>query len=161
MRLWVHQIWRDKNDCICQTMGPRDDKPFEELIRQYDERIVKLAWALYVYSDPPAYHLEPVETVEAYTSPKTGRTSHNRFEDASAITKFPLAAFRAVSEAYIVEALLLIEDLEKAKAAGGNLLRTLPDAKLIAVQAVTKKRDHTSVKPSWGLNLDEDEQDTE
>ena len=173
MRLWLHEIWRSKNECICQTMGPRDDKPFEDLIRQYSEDVVRLAWALYVYSDPPAYFLEPQEIVESYVSPKTGRTNHNTLRDASKVTRFPLAAFRAVSEGYVVEALMILEDLERnpiqkivKKHAHGEFVElryphSVLGAKKAAHEAAFFRTRHTSVKSAWGLHLEEEKTDEE
>src|SRR5271169_1850799 len=173
MRLWLHEIWRSKNECICQTTGPRDDKPFEELIKQYSEDVVRLAWALYVYSDPPAYFLEPQEVVESYVSPKTGRTNYNKLRDESKVTRFPLAAFRAVSEGYIVEALMILEDLERnpiqkivKKHAHGEFVdvvypRSVMGAKREAHRAAFFRPRHASVKPAWGHHLESDSESDE
>jgi hypothetical protein len=163
MRLWLHEIWRSKNECICQTMGPRDDKPFEELIRTYSEDVVRLAWALYVYSEPPAYFLEPQQVVDSYVSPKTGRTNYNMLRDDGKVTRFPLAAFRAVSEAYIVEAMMILEDLErdpikkhvKKLPQGDTVFIEYPSSvkgvKEEAHKAAFFRPRHSTVKPSWGF----------
>ena len=173
MRLWLHEIWRSKNECICQTMGPRDDKPFEELLRQYGEDVVRLAWALYVYGDPPAYFLEPQEIVESYISPKTGRTNYNKLLDESKVTRFPLAAFRAVREGYIVEALMILEDLEREpiqrivrKHANGEYVdlvypRSVTGAKEAAHKAAFRRSRHVSVKAAWGSHLETDSESDE
>jgi hypothetical protein len=138
-------------------MGPKDDRPFEKLINLHGEEALRLAWALYVYADPSPYHLEPVNTVEAYTSAKTGRTNYNQFEDQSKVTKFPLAAFRAVSEAYVVEAMMILEDFKKATDKK-QFVDRLPHQKRTALLA-SVKNPHKSLKNAWGLTGEDADED--
>lgn len=104
MRLWVHIIWnRTNRGHVLATSGKRENDTFEQLLHQYGERVLGYAWYLYVNSKPCAYHLEPVEIVNKWTSPK-GHTFVDKHEDGSSVTRFPLAAFLAVHEGYIVKA---------------------------------------------------------
>jgi hypothetical protein len=109
MRLWVHLIWRQTNGGVLQTAGPKENGRLEELINRYGEQHVAYAWYLYVNSEPRAYHLEPVKHVDKFTS-KNGKTYVNHVEDEGAVTRFPLSAFLALNEGYIVEATIRIQD---------------------------------------------------
>jgi hypothetical protein len=109
MRLWVHLLWRQTNGRVLQTAGPREDGKLEALINLHGEAQTAVAWWLYVNSDPRAYNLEPVMHVDKFTS-KAGKTYVNQVEDQGAITRFPLSAFLAVNEGYIVEAMIRIKN---------------------------------------------------
>lgn len=104
MRLWVHLIWRNSNTTVLAVAGSRENAKLEELINSWHEEIVAYAWYLYVNADPRPYNLEPVKHVDKFTSPKTGKTYMNTFEDTASITRFPLSAFLATAEGYLIEA---------------------------------------------------------
>ncbi len=103
MRMWVHRIWLNRNSEHPLNTLSRDEKQIEKLIREHGERTVATAWALYVYEDPPKYNLEPVEVV-ARGHWKNGDEKITTEEDWTRITRFPLAAFLAVAEGYLVAA---------------------------------------------------------
>jgi hypothetical protein len=79
--------------------------------------VVLLAWAIFVEDSSGddadgdaihAYNLKPVKTVHKWVS-RAGKEHVDVHEDTSAITRFPLAAFLATSDAYVLNAQALIE----------------------------------------------------
>jgi len=104
MRLWVHLIWRGSNQAVLAVAGSRENANLEKLIAEWNEDIVAYAWYLYVNADPRPYNLEAIKHVDKFTSQKTGKTYMNQLEDTASITRFPLSAFLATAEGYLVEA---------------------------------------------------------
>jgi hypothetical protein len=90
----------------CATANGRwsaRERKLERMIGEWREDVTAYAWYLYVNADPRPYNLEPVKHVEKFTS-KAGKMFMNQLEDGGSITRFPLSAFLATSEGYIVEA---------------------------------------------------------
>jgi hypothetical protein len=107
---------------MLQTAGKREDHKFEELIREFDkdgEFTVAIAWHLYVNQEPRPYNLAPVE-VATKNIAKSGKAWVDRASDESAITRFPLSAFLAVSEGYMVGARLLLDEYDELREKHGN-----------------------------------------
>jgi hypothetical protein len=156
MRLWVHVIWLQANhQTVLQTAGPREDDKLEKLINEYKEHVVALAWYKYVNASPRPYNLAAVQHVDrfSYADKKTGelKTSTNQVEDQGAITRFPLSAFIAVAEGYLVTAMMTWEEVETKKAELGRklLYKELPDPAVAVVHDAMKKR-MKSVGQKWG-----------
>jgi uncharacterized protein YozE (UPF0346 family) len=95
------------------TCGPKEDKKFEVLVTKWGEEVAAWAWWLYVNSEPPAYHLEPMQHVDKY-SKGDGNIFARQVEDTSAITRFPLSAFLAVSQGFEVQAAMHKEMFDAA-----------------------------------------------
>lgn len=155
MRLWVHLIWLDTNpQTTLQIAGPREDRKLEDLISGWgDEYVVATAWYLYVNSEPRAYNLEPVNHVNKYSSKDGTKTYVSQVEDQSAVTRFPLSAFLATSEGYVVQASLMVEGFTTAHKEGRRQewvsANRAQSEVLMKVHAVMKKR-VGSLKSSWG-----------
>jgi hypothetical protein len=163
MRLWVHVLWLQTNrQTVLQTAGPREDAKLEALINQYGEHVVAFAWHKYVNADPRPYNLSAVQHVDRfnYTDKRSGqlKTMVNQVEDQGAITRFPLSAFLAVAEGYLVTANMASEELEAKRAELGRGLKyqELPDPAWAAVIGAMKKR-MTSVKEKWGAAVENGE----
>ncbi len=90
----------------------KDGPDLEALIQANSERTVALAWWLYVNSEPPVYHLEPVEGVQEYTS-KKGNKCVNSYADETKVTTFPLASFLKVPDGFIEEAEIILSSPEE------------------------------------------------
>lgn len=103
MRLWAHLIWHDRNGSVLQTAGPKENERFESMLHEWGEEKIAYAWYLYVNAEPCPYNLEPVKHVDEFTS-KKGNRIVREVENTAAITRFPLSAFLAVSEGYIIKA---------------------------------------------------------
>jgi hypothetical protein len=116
MRLWVHLIWLETNpNNTLATAGPREDRRLEELIQRFPadgELTAAIAWRLYVTAEPRPYNLEAVNIATKNTS-RAGNTYIDRAEDHSSITRFPLSAFLATSEGYVVRACLLMDKMNE------------------------------------------------
>ena len=161
MRLWVHVIWRQVNHpTVLQTAGPREDGKLESLINQWGEHVVAFAWWKYVTAEPRPYNLAPVQHVDrfSYTDKKSGerKTSVNAVEDQGAITRFPLSAFVAVAEGYLVNASMSWDELQaKRTELGGRKLSfaELPEPGWADVINAMNKR-MTSVNQKWGAAIE-------
>src|SRR5260370_26560372 len=109
MRLWVHTIWHHATGgCVLQTAGPKENERFEELLHSWGDEKTAYAWALYCNATPRPYNLEPVVHVDEFTSKKGNRIVKEVVNQA-AVTRFPLSAFLAVAEGYLVKASLEID----------------------------------------------------
>jgi len=108
MRLWVHTIWHATTGKVLQTAGPKENERFEELLHKWGDEKTAYAWWLYCTADPRPYNLEPVQHVDEFTT-KTGSRVVREVENQAAITRFPLSAFLAVSEGYLVRASIEID----------------------------------------------------
>jgi hypothetical protein len=124
MRLWVHLIWRQTNARQLTVAGPRENEKLERMIGEWGEDVTAYAWYLYVNADPRPYNLEPVKHVEKFTS-KAGKTYMNQLEDGGSITRFPLSAFLATSEGFIVEAKIRLSQKESYLAELRELVESL------------------------------------
>lgn len=157
MRLWVHVIWRRQNSpVVLQTAGPREDRKLESLINDHGDQVVAFAWCKYVTADPSPYNLAPVQHVDRfnYADKKSGelKTAVNTLEDHGAITRFPLSAFLAVADGYLVEAAMSWEELQQRRAELGGRklsLAELPDRAWADVIDAMKFR-MNSIKEKWG-----------
>src|SRR5580704_4648463 len=121
MRLWVHLIWRRANSSILATAGPREDRKLEDFIHQHGERVAAYAWYLYVNNEPRPYNLEAVKHVEKFQS-KAGKVYVNTHEDQGAITRFPLSAFLAMPDGFLVEALLRYTEIQNRTREGKDFM---------------------------------------
>jgi hypothetical protein len=129
MRVWVHVIWLKTNNSVLQTAGPKEDRKLEDLITEWKERVVACAWYMYVNAEPRPYNLTPVQHVDKFSYVnKQGRdtTVVREVADEASITRFPLSAFLAVAEGYLVKASMEIEECEnqikEARAQGQTAL---------------------------------------
>jgi hypothetical protein len=75
----------------------------ERFIEQHTEPKAAQAWWHYVNADPCPYNQNPVEIVIKHQG-KNGKEWLEGAEDESKVTRFPLAAFFAVAEGYLVAA---------------------------------------------------------
>jgi hypothetical protein len=101
LRAWVHNVWLHKHPTKpLGVRGPKDWKGCDELIRESGEDIAILAWGLYVYEEPPRYHLEPPTHIDAWVT-SAGRNIVTERDDWSKVTPFPFASFLKLSEGYI------------------------------------------------------------
>jgi hypothetical protein len=123
---------------------------------------VALAWWLYVNDEPRPYHLSPVSIAVKGRS-KAGNEYIQQADDYSSITRFPLSAFLATNEGYIVRARLTVEKVIEAREKHGprwpnesNEYRELWYMIEKAVVAMRKKVG--SLKTKWGAaeKLDEE-----
>jgi hypothetical protein len=110
MRLWAHTIWHAATNRVLQTCGPKENDKFEKFLHEWGEEKTAYAWYLYCNADPAPYNLEPVKHVDEFTSKKGNRVVRE-LENQAAITRFPLSAFLAVSEGYIVRATIEIDEV--------------------------------------------------
>jgi hypothetical protein len=112
MRLWVHKIWRDATGGrVLQTAGPKEDRKFEDFLHQHGDAKAAYAWWLYCNAEPAPYNLEAVKHVDEFTS-KNGNRIVLEKENQAAITRFPLSAFLAVAEGYLVNASFEIDEVQ-------------------------------------------------
>jgi hypothetical protein len=109
MRLWVHTIWHSATGRVLQTAGPKENERFEALLHQWSDEKTAYAWWLYCHADPSPYNLEAVKHVDEFTS-KKGNRIVREVENQAAITRFPLSAFLAVAEGYLVRASIEIDE---------------------------------------------------
>jgi hypothetical protein len=110
MRLWVHTIWHTATGRVLQTAGPKENERFESMLHENGEQILAYAWSLYCFADPRPYNLEPVKHVDEFTS-KKGNRIVREVENQASITRFPLSAFIAVAEGYIVKARIEFDEI--------------------------------------------------
>jgi hypothetical protein len=108
MRLWVHTIWHAVTAAVLQTAGPKENERFENLLHKWGEEKTSYAWFLYCNANPKPYNLEPVKHVDEFMS-RNGNKIVREVENTAAITRFPLSAFLAVAEGYLVKAKLEME----------------------------------------------------
>jgi hypothetical protein len=142
MRLWVHTIWHSANGRVLQTAGPREDENFERVLHEWGEEKTAYAWFLYCNADPRPYNLEAVKHVDEFTS-KKGNRIVREVENQAAITRFPLSAFLAVREGYLVRAAIEIDEFM----AQPKESRRLSEGLSHVVQHLKKRTN--SVKSEW------------
>jgi hypothetical protein len=101
-RLWLYRIWTGTN---AQPLAVRktDLARLERFIEKHTELKAARAWFAYVNAEPRPYNLDAVE-LAVKSKGKDGREWLLQAEDNSQITRFPLAAFFAVAEGYLVAA---------------------------------------------------------
>lgn len=163
MRVWVHVIWLKTNNSVLQTAGPKEDRRLEDLINQWNERSVAYAWYMYVTASPRPYNLAPVQHVDKFNYVnKQGRdtTVVREVADESSITRFPLSAFLAVCEGYLVKAKMDIEAAEdemrallaQGKSAAGLLRYGAYEG--IGQTLVLMKQEWKTVSNKWGAAVE-------
>lgn len=101
-RLWAHRIWTAKTSKPL-NVRKTDLARLERFITENGEDKAARAWWEYVNAEPCPYHLEPVE-IAIKRQGKNGKEWLEGAEDASKVTTFPLAAFFAVAQGYLVAA---------------------------------------------------------
>jgi len=144
MRLWVHLIWRRQNSSILATAGPKEDRKLEDFIQLHGEQQAAYAWHLYVNNDPRPYNLEPVKHVDKFTS-KAGKTYMNTLEDQGAITRFPLSAFLAMPDGFLVEAMVRLSEIKSRTPEGQRYMDSDGHFLLDAI-----KCNVPGLRKSWG-----------
>jgi hypothetical protein len=101
-RLWAHRFWKAKTG---QPLNVRktDTTRLERFISEHGEDKAARAWWEYVNAEPCPYNLNPVG-IAIKRQGKNGKEWFESAEDESKITRFPLAAFFAVADGYLVAA---------------------------------------------------------
>ncbi|HWY54256.1 MAG TPA: hypothetical protein VNZ03_07320 [Terriglobales bacterium] len=101
-RLWAHRIWTVKTGRPL-NVRKTDTAHLERFITEHGEDKAARAWWEYVNSEQCLYNLDPVEIVIKGQG-KNGKEWLESAEDESKVTQFPLAAFFAVADGYLVAA---------------------------------------------------------
>jgi hypothetical protein len=101
-RPWLYKIWRATNSTPL-SIRKTDLRRLERFIEKHREKKVARAWFAYVTAEPRPYNLDAIE-IAVKRRYKNGQEWIQGAEDDSQITRFPLAAFFAVADGYLVAA---------------------------------------------------------